>query len=115
MQVIDSKAPATVTPNTAPVLCDAPAAQPKKLQQMVADAIALRKRLAFREALSHAASGRGFSSPCSSASSSGLRLACTQTSTGTRPASRLRWRSWALRVGAVRSLGLVVIGFLQRL
>lgn len=42
MQVVDSKAPATVTPNTAPVLCDAPAAQPKKLQQLVAEAIAVR-------------------------------------------------------------------------
>jgi integron integrase len=42
MQVIDSQAPAVVTPNKVPVLCDAPAAQPKRLQQLVADAIAVR-------------------------------------------------------------------------
>ncbi len=42
MQVIDSKEPSTITHDTAPVLCDAPAAQPKKLQQLVADAIAVR-------------------------------------------------------------------------
>jgi integron integrase len=42
MQAIDSKAPAAVTHDTAKVLCDAPAAQPKRLQQLVADAIAVR-------------------------------------------------------------------------
>jgi integron integrase len=42
MQVIDSKAPAVVTHDTAQVICDAPAAQPKRLQQLVADAIAVR-------------------------------------------------------------------------
>jgi integron integrase len=42
MQVLDSKAPSAVTPNTAKVLCDAPATQPKKLQQLVAEAIAVR-------------------------------------------------------------------------
>lgn len=42
MQVLDSKAPATVTHDATPALCDKPAAQPKKLQQLVADAIAVR-------------------------------------------------------------------------
>lgn len=42
MQVIDPQAPSTVTHDAAPVLCDKPAAQPKKLQQLVADAIAVR-------------------------------------------------------------------------
>lgn len=41
MQVIDSKPTATVTHDTTPVLCDA-AGRPKKLQQLVADAIAVR-------------------------------------------------------------------------
>lgn len=41
MQVIDSKPTATVTHDTAQVLCDA-AGRPKKLQQLVADAIAVR-------------------------------------------------------------------------
>jgi hypothetical protein len=38
MQVIDSQAPAAITPDAAPALCD----KPKKLQQLVADAIAVR-------------------------------------------------------------------------
>lgn len=42
MQVIDPQAPSTVTHDAAPALCDKPAAQPKKLQQLVADAIAVR-------------------------------------------------------------------------
>ena len=42
MQVLDFKAPAPVTPDTAQVLCNTAAQQPKKLQQLVADAIAVR-------------------------------------------------------------------------
>lgn len=42
MQVLDPKAPATVTHDATTALCDKPAAQPKKLQQLVADAIAVR-------------------------------------------------------------------------
>jgi hypothetical protein len=38
MQALDSQAPATVTHDTQQVLCNAPAAQPKKLQKLVADA-----------------------------------------------------------------------------
>lgn len=42
MQVLDPKAPAAITHDATPALCDKPAAQPKKLQQLVADAIAVR-------------------------------------------------------------------------
>lgn len=42
MQVLDPQAPAPVTHDAAPALCDKPAAQPKKLHQLVADAIAVR-------------------------------------------------------------------------
>ena len=42
MQVIDSKAPSTITHDATPALCDKPSAQPKRLQQLVADAIAVR-------------------------------------------------------------------------
>lgn len=42
MQAVDFQAVAPVTHDAAPVLCDKPAAQPKKLQQLVADAIAVR-------------------------------------------------------------------------
>lgn len=42
MQVIDPQAPSTITHDAAAALCDKPAAQPKKLQQLVADAIAVR-------------------------------------------------------------------------
>lgn len=42
MQAIDSQANASVTHDKNTLLCDAPAPQPKKLQQLVADAIAVR-------------------------------------------------------------------------
>jgi integron integrase len=42
MQVIDLQSNAPVTHDTRKVLCDAEAAKPKKLQQLVADAIAVR-------------------------------------------------------------------------
>jgi integron integrase len=42
MQAIDFKSPPTVTHDAAPALCDN-AGQPKKLQQLVADAIAVRR------------------------------------------------------------------------
>jgi integron integrase len=42
MQVLDFKAPAPVTHDTIQALCNTAAQQPKKLQQLVADAIAVR-------------------------------------------------------------------------
>lgn len=42
MQAVDLKRPRTITPDAPPALCDA-AAQPKKLQQLVAEAIAVRR------------------------------------------------------------------------
>jgi integron integrase len=42
MQVIDSQEQAAITHDDTPALCDKPAEQPKKLQQLVADAIAVR-------------------------------------------------------------------------
>jgi len=42
MQAIDLQGTTAITHDATPALCDAPAAQPKKLQQLVADAIAVR-------------------------------------------------------------------------
>jgi integron integrase len=42
MQAIDLQGTTAITHDAAPALCDTPAAQPKKLQQLVADAIAVR-------------------------------------------------------------------------
>lgn len=42
MQVLDPQAAATITHDAGPALCDKAASQPKRLQQLVADAIAVR-------------------------------------------------------------------------
>ncbi|MDO9148274.1 MAG: integron integrase [Hydrogenophaga sp.] len=42
MQALDSQSQPAITPDATPALCDTPADQPKKLQQLVAEAIAVR-------------------------------------------------------------------------